>query len=204
MPSSDATSEMFLDAIDAFETAGYQFIGLDHFARPNDKLAQAETAGSLRRSFQGMTTGAGLDVLGFGPSAISILSDAYAQNARSVADWHAAITGGGLATRRGIQLSAEDRIRQAVIEQLYCYGRIDKQEIDARFHISFDAHFADELSRLGQLEADGLVVLSDAAVGLTFPLGRLLVRVVAAVFDAYLPRNSHVLGQSTWLASKVG
>jgi oxygen-independent coproporphyrinogen-3 oxidase len=204
LPGTDATCDMMLAAIESFESAGYQFVGLDHFAKPDEHLARAGESGALRRTFQGMTTGGGLDVLGFGPSAISILNDAFAQSAKSVEDWSAAIDAGRLATCRGLNLSREDQLRAAVIEQLYCYAEIDKNAIGRRFEMSFDDHFAEELGRLESLQGEGLVDLMENRIRVTHPLGRLLLRVVAAVFDAYLSADSLRHGQSPLLASKVG
>ncbi len=204
LPLIDATCDMFLNAIEAFKSAGYSFIGLDHFAKRDEQLARAQQRGSLRRTFQGMTTGGGLDVLAFGPSAINIFGDAFAQNAKSLEDWSAAIDAGGLATCRGLNLSHEDLLRRAVIEQLYCYAEIDKRAIEQRFEIHFDDRFADELDRLQSLQDEGLLELLEDHVRVTYPLGRLLLRVVAAVFDAYLPPDALRNGQSPLLASRVG
>ena len=204
LPTSDKTLEMFLSAIEAFQGAGYRFIGLDHFAKPDDSLAQAYSEGTLVRTFQGMITGAGLDVLGFGPSAISIFRDAYAQNAKTVTEWSTAIDLEGLAAFRGLNLSHEDLLRQALLQQLYCYAQIDKTQIEAQFQIRFGGHFSQELKRLSDLEQDGLVEMTDSEIHLTNSLGRLLVRAVAAVFDAYLPADAGRNAPSTLLSSKVG
>lgn len=204
LPMADATCDMFLEAIDSFTGAGYRFIGLDHFARPDERLAEARDQGSLRRTFQGMTTGGGLDILGFGPSAISMLSDAFAQNAKSFEDWSTAIEDGRLATCRGMNLSAEDLLRQAVLEQLYCEAQIDQRAIEQRFGIQFEKHFNDEMIRLELLRDEGLVELDGSTIRVTFPLGRILLRVIAAVFDAYLPRDAFQHGESPQHASKVG
>ena len=204
LPSADQTCDMFLGAVEAFEEAGYRFIGLDHFARPDEDLARAQDIGALRRTFQGMTTGKGLDVIGLGPSAISILGDAYAQNAKTLKEWCSALEADRLATSRGIDLSSEDLLRQSVLEQLYCYAEISKPTVEQRYGISFDRHFADELERLRGLECDGLVELTHSHVRVTHPLGRLLLRVVAAVFDAYLPPDACRSGQFAQVASRVG
>jgi hypothetical protein len=142
--------------------------------------------------------------LGIGPSAISIFADAYAQNAKLLEAWSSDIDVGRLATCRGLNLSEEDLLRQAVIEQLYCNAAIDKARIEESFGIDFDQQFADELARLAELDNDGLVELGHSHIRLTFPLGRLLLRVVAVVFDTYLPRDAFRIGQSAQLVSKVG
>jgi oxygen-independent coproporphyrinogen-3 oxidase len=203
LPAGDLTLELNLLAINRFLAAGYEFIGLDHFAKPGEALARARQEGTLRRTFQGMTTGKGLDVLGLGPSAISQLDDAYAQNVKLRADWARALEG-GLATERGLTLTADDRLRRELLQQLYCYGVIEKRALEAQFGVIFDDYFADELYRLGELTQEGLVVADAEAIRLTEPLGRLLVRVVAAVFDRYLPAGAFREGLPTEMASKVG
>jgi oxygen-independent coproporphyrinogen-3 oxidase len=203
LPAGELALELNLLAINRFLEAGYEFIGLDHFARPDEPLARARRDGSLHRTFQGMTTGKALDVLGLGPSAISQLGGAFAQNVKASGDWGRAVAQ-GLATERGLRLSADDRLRRELMQQLYGYGVIDKRALEAEFDISFDDYFADELERLGELAEDGLVTAEPDAVRLTAPLGRLLVRVVAAVFDRYLPLDAFRTGLAAHQSSKVG
>jgi oxygen-independent coproporphyrinogen-3 oxidase len=151
-----------------------------------------------------MTTGKGLDVLGLGPSAVSQLDDAYAQNRKgSAAGWEKAV-GRDLATERGVRLTADDRLRRELLQQLYGYGRIDKRALEERFGIPFDAYFADELQRLQELVGEGLVVVEADAVRVAAPLGRLLVRVVGAVFDRYLPPDAFREGLAPHQSSRVG
>jgi oxygen-independent coproporphyrinogen III oxidase len=203
LPSGDLPLELNLLAINRFLAAGYEFIGLDHFARPDEGLARARRDGSLRRTFQGMTTGQGLDVIGLGPSAISQLDGAYAQNHKASADWQATLAH-GFATERGLLLSDDDRLRRELMQQLYGHGVIDRQSLEGRFGIDFDDYFADELGRLGALVAEGLVEDVGDMLRLTEPLGRLLVRVVAAVFDRYLSPAAFHEGLSPAQSSKVG
>lgn len=203
LPAGDLLLEMNLQAINQFQAAGYEFIGLDHFARREEALAQAAREGSLRRTFQGMTTGKGLDVIGLGPSAISQLDDAFAQNAKSSADWQEALAS-DFATERGLHLSADDRLRRELMQQLYGYGTIDKRSLESLFPIEFDDYFEDELQRLTELIDQGLATQSADRIELTAPLGRLLVRVVAAVFDRYLPKFAFREGLPEAQASKVG
>jgi oxygen-independent coproporphyrinogen-3 oxidase len=202
LPAGDLTLDLNLLAINRFTEAGYEFIGLDHFARPDEELARARAAGTLQRNFQGMSTGKGLDLLGLGPSAISQLDDAFAQNVHTSAAWAEAV-GRDLATERGLRLSFDDRVRREVLQQLYGHGVITKRAIEERFGIAFDDSFAGEAPRLHELSDQGLVTLEADAVRLTVPLGRLLVRVVAAVFDRYLPENAFREGLTAH-ASKVG
>jgi oxygen-independent coproporphyrinogen III oxidase len=203
LPQGDLSLDLNLLAINRFLDAGYEFIGLDHFARPGEALAQAAKKGSLQRNFQGMTTAKGLDLIGVGPSAISMLDQAYAQNQKTTEDWLAALRG-DLATERGLRLSQDDRLRRELLQQLYGHGRIDVPEFEKRFGINFQEYFASELVRLETLTKEGIVEWTGGQIGLTAPLGRLLVRVVAAIFDRYLPPNAYRVGLPAEQSSKVG
>jgi oxygen-independent coproporphyrinogen III oxidase len=203
LPGGDLPLDLNLLALNRFLEAGYEFIGLDHFARPDEALARARREGSLYRTFQGMTTGKPLDVLGLGPSAISQLQEAFAQNPKATADWREAV-GRDLAVERGLRLSADDCVRREALQQLYGYGVIDKRALEWRFGVVFDEYFADELRRLRELREEGLVLLDPDAVHLLGLLGRFLVRVVAAVFDRYLRPNAFREGLATRPSSRVG
>jgi oxygen-independent coproporphyrinogen-3 oxidase len=203
LPGGDLPLELNLLAINRFLAADYEFIGLDHFARPKEALTQAYRDGSLRRNFQGMTTGARLDIVGLGPSAISQLDDAYAQNQKASADWRQVVAQ-GLATERGLRLTSDDRLRREVMQQLYGYGVIAKRPLEAEFGIIFDEYFADEQGRLTELVELGIVITEPGMIRLSVQLGRLLVRVAAAVFDRYLPPYAFREGLPPQLASKVG
>jgi oxygen-independent coproporphyrinogen-3 oxidase len=203
LPSDDLPLELNLLGINTFLAAGYEFIGLDHFAKPDEGLAQARRHGSLQRTFQGMTTGKGLDVIGLGPSAISQLEGAYAQNYKATANWHKAASE-DFATERGLRLSNDDRLRRELMQQLYGHGAIGKRALEERFGITFDDYFAEELQRLQEPIDGGIAEHKDEAVRLTWPLGRLLVRVVAAVFDRYLPPTAFREGVTPQQASRVG
>jgi oxygen-independent coproporphyrinogen-3 oxidase len=203
LPAGDLSLELNLLAINCFLQAGFQFIGLDHFARPDEPLARALADGSLRRDFQGMTTGKSFEVLGMGPSAISQLDRAYGQNRKQSMDWRRAIEE-DFATGRGLSLSDDDRLRREVMQQLYGRGIVDRQPLESRFGIDFETYFKSERDRLHELEEQGLVATDRDAIRLTSPLGRLLVRVVAAVFDAYLPATAFRDGLSAQEASRVG
>jgi oxygen-independent coproporphyrinogen-3 oxidase len=203
LPAGDLPLELNLLAINGFLEAGYEFIGLDHFARPEEPLAQARRKGSLRRTFQGMTTGKGLDVIGLGPSAISQLDAAFVQNQKTSGAWQAAVAT-DFASERGLRLSDDDRLRRELLQDLYGNARIARRSLEDRFGIDFDAYFADELNRLAVLRDEGIVEIDATAVRLTEPLGRLLVRVVAAVFDRYLPPTAFREGLAPGLSSKVG
>ncbi|MCS7047372.1 MAG: hypothetical protein NZO58_13525, partial [Gemmataceae bacterium] len=199
----DVPLELNLLAINRFLEAGYEFIGLDHFAKPNEALAQAKREGTLLRNFQGMTTGKACELIGLGPSAISQLDRAFAQNRKTTAQWLEAITA-DLAVERGLRLSRDDRLRRELLQQLYGYGVIDGPDLERRFGIDFPVYFSNELRQLRLLEAEGLVTLEGPCIRLTTTLGRLLVRVVAAVFDCYLPADAFQRGLPANQSSKVG
>jgi len=203
LPGGDLPLDLNLLAIRRFQEAGYEFIGLDHFAKPTEALAHARRGHTLHRNFQGMTTGKELDIIGLGPSAISQLNSAFAQNVKNTTDWLKGLEN-AFATERGLRLSPDDRIRRELMQQLYGHGIIRKTHIERRFGIDFDDYFADELERLRSFVRERLVTLESDAIRLIDPLGRLLVRVVAAVFDAYLPATAFRTGLSPHLSSKVG
>jgi oxygen-independent coproporphyrinogen-3 oxidase len=203
LPAGELSLDLNLLAIHRFLEAGYEFIGLDHFARPQEGLSRARREGSLHRSFQGMTTGKQLDVIGLGPSAISQLEDAFAQNEKTTTGWRQAVEH-DLATTRGLALTPDDRLRRELLQQLYGHGEIGRRGLESRFGIAFDDYFAGELQRLRVLAAAGLVALEADRIRLTPVLGRLLVRVVAAVFDRYLPPEAYREGLPAHLASRVG
>ena len=185
LPDADTKLTLLQDVVERLTGAGYLFIGMDHFARPEDPLARALCDRRLTRNFQGYSTWADTDLIGFGVSAIGQVAGGYSQNMRTVAEYEAAVAaGGGLAAFRGLAPAAEDLLRRDVIVRLMCHFRLAKAEIEARHGIAFDEHFRDELTGLAPLAADGLVELAAEGIEVT-PLGRLLVRNVAMAFDAY-------------------
>jgi len=170
--------------IERFTAAGYEYIGMDHFALPQDELAQARRNGTLHRNFQGYSTRGGLDLVGLGMTSIGSLDDTYSQNARQLDRYYAAIHSGRLAIEKGLRLTAEDRLRRDVVMALMCRDGLRYADVEAAHGIRFDEHFAAELARLDALEADGLVRRDAAGIRVT-PSGRLLLRAIAMVFDAY-------------------
>jgi oxygen-independent coproporphyrinogen-3 oxidase len=185
LPGPELKLELFTLALRRLLSAGYVYVGLDHFARPGDPLARALADGTLHRNFMGHTTSAGQALIAFGPSAISELPGAFAQNLRDVDEWAERIDAGHLATFRGCELSEDDEERRFVISRILCRGSLDAGEYTRRFGRRFANRFAPELERLAALEEDGLL-LTDADGGFELSLcGRVLARNVAAVFDAY-------------------
>jgi oxygen-independent coproporphyrinogen-3 oxidase len=172
--------------VETLTAAGYVYVGMDHFALPGDELVRAQADGTLQRNFQGYSTRAECDLVGLGVSSISKVGDCYAQNAKGLPEYYRRLAAGGLATERGVQLVAEDRLRRDVIQGLMCATRLDFAAIEARHGIRFEEHFAAELERLGPLAADGLVAREGRGLRI-LPRGRLLMRNVAMVFDAHLP-----------------
>ena len=185
MPGPDEKLTILEGVVARLTEAGYVFVGMDHFARPSDPLAQALRDRALTRNFQGYSTHGDADLIGLGASSIGQVGGGYAQNERGTGEYQAAVAKGGLATTRGLALAADDALRRDVIVRLMCDFRLDKAEVAARHDIAFDATFAGALARLQPLADDGLVTLDDDRLEVT-PLGRLLVRNVAMAFDAYL------------------
>jgi oxygen-independent coproporphyrinogen-3 oxidase len=186
LPDASVKARIMLNAIRRFLDTGYRFIGLDHFARPDDELSQALDDRTLRRNFMGHTTQAGVDLIGFGPSAISELRASYAQSQRDLEAWHEAVAAEGLATMRGFVLSESDLERRWIIERIMCHGELRADEFEARFGRPFASAYAHELVQLVEPANDGLLTLGEGGSFSLSPLGRLLVRNVAMVFDAYL------------------
>jgi oxygen-independent coproporphyrinogen-3 oxidase len=185
LPAEPTKFEIFRTALERFSAAGYEYIGMDHFARPSDELARARRDRTLHRNFQGYTTKAGTDLLGFGMSAIGSVGRRYVQNRRELADYRSAVAAGDPATFRGTRLSDDDVLRREVIQSLLCHGIVVRDEIEERFGIDFEAEFGPALEALAPCVADGLVTIDAREIRAT-PLGRIFLRNLAMPFDAYL------------------
>lgn len=194
LPSPEEKLEIFHMTIDRLTAGGYQFIGMDHFAKADDELAIAQRQGQLHRNFQGYTTQPESDLLGFGMTSISMLHDVYAQNHKGLQDFYQAIDADILPIERGVVLSQDDILRRTVIMELMCQFELSKTAIEEKYHLRFDQDFDDYFARERQdlqvLEADGLVRLTPNHIEV-LPAGRLLIRNIAAVFDTYL-RNKTI------------
>ncbi|HTT71853.1 MAG TPA: oxygen-independent coproporphyrinogen III oxidase [Anaeromyxobacteraceae bacterium] len=190
LPKTEQRVELFLAAVEAFTGAGYRLIGLDHFALESDELARAQTEGYLTRNFQGYTVRPAADTVAFGMSSISDLGGAYAQNAHRLKEWREKVVAGLLPVERGAAVSADDVLRRFVINRVMCLLKLDLGEVAERFGPQARKAMAEALGRgVGELVEDGLVTF-DGQVLQVLPLGQLLVRNVAMLFDAYLARHA--------------
>ena len=186
LPSAERKLAIMLRASQRLGDAGYRFLGLDHFALPEDELCVAAASGDLRRNFMGYTTRAGVDLIALGPSGISELADAYAQSERAVDPWRERVMGRSLATIRGWQLSSDDVRRKWLIQHLMCQGEVSGSAYAETFDEALTERVPDLQARLAPFVDDGLLVPEDSAFRVT-PLGRLFLRVIAMSFDGYLP-----------------
>ena len=185
LPAPEVKLELMVNAIRRLGEAGYVYIGMDHFAKPGDDLAVAQRKGHLTRDFQGYSAGGDCDLAAFGTSAISKIGPTYAQNVKTLDEYYGALEQGRLPILRGVQLTADDLVRRAVIQALACHFQLAKESVEIAYLIDFDHYFARELEDLRKLEDDGLVELDEDWIHVT-PRGRLLVRCVCMVFDKYL------------------
>ncbi|MCY1393321.1 Oxygen-independent coproporphyrinogen III oxidase [compost metagenome] len=189
LPSPGQKLEMLQRTTEQLSAAGYRYIGMDHFALPDDELAIAQEDGSLQRNFQGYTTHGHCDLVGLGVSAISQIGDLYCQNSSDITDYQNSLDNNQLATRRGLHCNGDDRIRRAVIQQLICHFQLAFVEIEDLFAIDFRSYFAEIWPELERFASDGLIVLGDNGIDVT-PAGRLLVRSICMLFDHYLPMQN--------------
>jgi oxygen-independent coproporphyrinogen-3 oxidase len=192
LPSSDTKLGLFCTARDGFLDAGYEAIGMDHFARASDELAVARREGRLRRNFQGYTVMAATDVLGLGISAIGDLRGAYLQNHKKLSDYKLAVEAGHLPLERGIVRSQDDEVRRDVIHDLMCNFIIDIRRIEQEYGIHFEEYFEPDLADLAQHEKEGMVEIGENEIRAT-PLGGVFVRNLAMCFDRYW-RQEHAAG----------
>jgi oxygen-independent coproporphyrinogen-3 oxidase len=182
-------------AVSRLSEAGYEYIGMDHFALSTDSMTRAKLNGTLHRSFQGYTTHADRDLVSFGVSAIGQVGDLYVQNHKSLKDYEAAVASGALPLSRGRSMGRDDRVRKYVINALMCHGAVDTAAVGILYDIDFDEYFEAEMQRLLELQADGLVDVGPGRIALT-PVGRLLMRNVAMTFDAYVDAQSRTVAMS--------
>ncbi|MFA6231540.1 MAG: oxygen-independent coproporphyrinogen III oxidase [Rhodanobacter sp.] len=185
LPDAGTRLALFGCALEKLSAAGYVYVGMDHFAKFGDELVQAQRAGTLQRNFQGYSTHGDCDIVGLGVSAIGRIGDTYSQNARDLIGYYAALDAGRMPVMRGLELDEDDLIRRELIGELMCHGVIDKHRFGIRHRLLFDEYFLRERQRLRVLLDDGLVLESSQEIRVT-SRGRLLLRIIAMCFDAYL------------------
>ena len=185
VPTPEVRLELLASTINKLVEAGYVYIGMDHFALPDDELSIAMKEGTLQRNFQGYSTCRATDLVGMGVSAIGKVGNCFVQNRKDIKDWQNSIDSGELPVWRGLGLSGGDRLRREVISAIMCQGRVNFAEVESKFGIDFTDHFALELASLKPLEDDGIVEVTEGNIEVT-PNGLLLLRVIAMKFDEYL------------------
>ncbi|MGE8409692.1 MAG: oxygen-independent coproporphyrinogen III oxidase [Pseudomonas sp.] len=185
LPAPAVKLEMLHNTIEQLTKAGYRYIGMDHFALPDDELAIAQEESTLQRNFQGYTTHGHCDLIGLGVSSISQIGDLYCQNSSDLNEYQNALDASQLATSRGLICNQDDRIRRAVIQDLICHFELDFEQIEQAFTIDFRGYFKDLWPALEGMAKDGLIEVRSDGISV-LPAGRLLVRSVCMVFDAYL------------------
>ena len=185
LPGAPNKVAMLARSLAAFEQAGYVYVGMDHFALPNDALAVAKRQGRLHRNFQGYSTQPDCDLIGLGVSAIGKVGATYSQNAKSLEEYQDLLDHGHLPVARGLAVSRDDLLRRCVIMALMCQGEVMFESAELAHLIDFRSYFASELETLRGMQDQGLVELSDTGIKVT-PMGWFFVRGVAMVFDKYL------------------
>lgn len=195
LPGTRAKLEMQFLAIRILTGAGYVYIGMDHFAKPDDALATAQRQGRLHRNFQGYSTHAGADLVACGVSAISALGLTYSQNVKTLDDYYERLDRNELPIARGIRLGMDDILRRLIIQILMCNFELSIRSVEIAYPVRFSTYFAPELVRLRAFAEDGLLHIDDEWITVT-GMGRLVIRNICMVFDRYLSEEA---GQGTWL-----
>lgn len=185
LPGAGNKVAMLARSLEAFEEAGYVYVGMDHFALPEDALAVAKRQGRLHRNFQGYSTQPDCDLIGLGVSAIGKVGATYSQNAKTLAEYQDALDHGRLPVVRGLAVSRDDLVRRSVIMALMCQGQLQFEPLESSHLIDFRRYFAAELEQLRGMQEQGLVEVNDSGIQVT-TMGWFFVRGVAMVFDKYL------------------
>jgi oxygen-independent coproporphyrinogen-3 oxidase len=185
LPGAPAKVSMLSQSLNAFEKAGYVYIGMDHFALPDDALAVAKRQGRLHRNFQGYSTQPDCDLIALGVSSIGRVGATYSQNAKTLDDYYDILNHGNFPVVRGLALTRDDVARRAVIMAIMCQGNLQFEAIELAHLLDFKKYFASELETLKALQEQGLVQVSDTCIQVT-PMGWFFVRAVAMVFDSHL------------------
>jgi len=185
LPAAQVKLDILSMAVKTLTDAGYVYIGMDHFAKPDDELAVAQRQHRLHRNFQGYSTHSDCDLVAIGVSSIGKVGSSYSQNFREPDDYYDAIERGVLPIMRGMELNDDDMVRRAIIQDLMCHFELTKESINAAYQLDFDQYFVTELDELREYEGEGLLKLTPERVIVT-PKGRMLIRNICMVFDKYL------------------
>lgn len=188
LPSGDQKLELLKLSIEKLNDAGYIYIGMDHFAKPEDELSIAMENGTLYRNFQGYSTHAGINLFAIGITSIGMLSDIYVQNHKKLEDYYQSLDEGILPVFRGVALNEDDQLRREVITELMCNFKLAKKKFENKYKIEFDNYFSEALDKLGSLQDDNLVILEQDQIKVT-DNGRLLIRNIVMHFDYYLMKK---------------
>ena len=193
LPEPQVKLDILSMAVDKLTAAGYVYIGMDHFAKPEDELAVAQRQGRLHRNFQGYSTHSDCDLVALGVSSIGKIGPTYSQNYRDLERYYEALDKGQLPIMRGLELNADDLVRRAIIQALMCHFELSKASFNIAYLIDFDSYFATEMEELREYEREGLLEISKEWISVT-PKGRMLIRNICMVFDRYLrTRTEHAL-----------
>lgn len=191
LPSPETRLKLLALSAQRLTEAGYVYIGMDHFALPEDSLAVAQRQGRLHRNFQGYSTHAECDLVALGVSSIGCIGPTYSQNHRSLEDYYDSLDRNELPVMRGIELTADDLLRRAVIQTLMCHFTLSKEAVEIQYLIDFNKYFSEELAGLQEFEKEGLLELGERWINVT-PKGRMLIRNICMVFDQYLRHEREV------------
>lgn len=189
LPAAEEKLAILHNTINQLEEAGYVYIGMDHFAKPTDELAIAQKEGQLHRNFQGYTTHADCDLVAMGVSSISHIGPYIFQNSPNMDTYIKEIDAGKMPIIKGLKTTRDDQIRADVIMQLICHFNLNIKEVSAQQEIDFEEYFSEEIERLKQFEKDGLLNFNGDDIEVT-ATGRLLIRTICMVFDAYIPKDN--------------
>ncbi|MBT8440667.1 MAG: oxygen-independent coproporphyrinogen III oxidase, partial [Gammaproteobacteria bacterium] len=188
LPSPQEKLDILTMTADKLAQAGYVYIGMDHFAKPDDELAIAQREGTLYRNFQGYSTHAECDLIGIGITSIGMVGPTYSQNLKTLDEYYEMIDSGSLAVFRGLRLNRDDEIRRDVITKLICNFTLDFAVIEKIWEISFGEYFETELRQLKDMADDGLIELTGNQINV-MPKGRFLIRNICMVFDIYMKQQ---------------
>jgi oxygen-independent coproporphyrinogen-3 oxidase len=189
LPSPDEKLDILQQTIQLLTESGYVYIGMDHFAKPDDELAVAQRQGTLQRNFQGYSTRGDCEIIGMGVSAIGRVCDNYCQNARTLETYYQLLDAGSLPLERGIELEPDDLLRREIINRLMCHFQLDIHALETQWRFNFSSHFKSEIAELQKMQQDGLLNLDQDHLQI-LPAGRLLVRNICMIFDHYLRQNN--------------